>query len=200
MIFESISVKYTAMKRVLLFFLSVIVISSCSATKESKSSRVELRKEKKLYEEAVVKSAVESRRFIIKFDRIYSSHGGSNDLIPQSNYIIVDGEKAIFSAAYIGRQFDIRPIAGINLNGRMQDYKLTRDIEKGKYEVNLKVARGGDSFDIYLTIGNSGTCTVSLSGSRIDIVRYRGSIVPIGVKTNTPEPMPSDKNQQQVLL
>ena len=49
------------------------------------------------------------RRFIIKFDRLYISHGGTIDLIPKANYIILDGDKVIISAAYVGRQYSYRP-------------------------------------------------------------------------------------------
>jgi hypothetical protein len=110
------------MKKLLFIITTLLVISSCATTKDAKSSRIELRKEKKLAEQAVIKNAVESRRYIIKFDRLYFSHGGMVDLIPNTNYIIIDGEKAIVSAAYLGRQSDIRPIAGISLSGKTIKY------------------------------------------------------------------------------
>ena len=45
------------------------------------------------------------------------------DLVPRANYIIIDGETAVISAAYLGRQYDIRPIAGINMQGRAEEYE-----------------------------------------------------------------------------
>ena len=163
----------------------LMVISSCATTKEAKLSRIEIRNEKKLAEQAVIKNAVESRRFIIKFDRLYFSHGGMVDLIPSTNYIIVDGEKAIISAAYMGRQHDIRPIAGIRLSGKTMKYEMTNDSLKDKYEVKMEVNKGGDSFDVYLTIGKNGICNASLSSMRIDYVRYTGHIVPIKNKIDS---------------
>ena len=58
-----------------------MVLSSCAATKETKSARIELRNEKKLAEQAMVKKAVESKRFIIKLDKLYFSRGGIVDLL-----------------------------------------------------------------------------------------------------------------------
>jgi hypothetical protein len=56
---------------------------------------------------------------------------------------------------------------------------MTNDSSKDKYEVKIKVKKGGDSFDVYLTIGKNGICNASLSSIKIDYVRYTGHIVPI---------------------
>ena len=78
---------------------------------------------KNLPEQADIKKAVESRRYIIKFERLYLPVRRNCQILSQgANFIIIDGDKAIISAAYIGRQFDIKPIAGINMRG--EDYRL----------------------------------------------------------------------------
>jgi len=173
------------MKKLLGIVATLMVISSCATTKETKSSRIEQRKENKIAEQEVVKNAIESRRFIIKFDRLYFSRGGTVDLIPTNNYIIIDGEKIILRAAYIGRQYDIRPVLGINLRGRNLKYEMKNDTSKGMYEIKMKVTKGGDSFDVNLSIGQDGACNASVSSIKIDFVRYRGQIVPI--ENNTKE-------------
>ena len=170
------------MKKILFILTTLMVISSCSTTREAKSSRVELRKEKNLAEQTMIKKAVESRRFIIRFDRIYFSYGGMADLVPRANFIIVDGEKGIISTAYLGRQYDIRPIAGITVRGKTIKYELKDDSRKGKYELDMKINNQADSFDIFLTIGANGSCNATLSSIRIDNVRYSGQIVPIKEK------------------
>ena len=71
MIFELHKLKYTAMKKLFIIISTLMVISSCATNKEANSSRIELRNEKKLAEQAIVKKAVESRRFIIKLERLY---------------------------------------------------------------------------------------------------------------------------------
>ena len=161
-------------------------MASCVTTKEAKLSRAELRNEKKIVKQDEVRNAVESRKFIIKFDRLYFSYGGIADLLPRANYIIIDGEKAIINTAYLGRQFDIRRIAAIDIFGRSVNYELTNDLSKGNYKVKMKVNNGGgNSFDLYLDISKNGYCTVSVSSLKIDYIRYSGYIVPISPKTDT---------------
>jgi hypothetical protein len=168
------------MKKLIIVFVSLLIISSCSSTKEVDSSRSATRNEKKIADQALVKSAVEAKKYIIKLNRLYFNRGGQVDLIPRANYIIIDGEKAIISTAYLGRQFDIKPIAAINMRGKADGYALTSNVSKGTYEVKLKIENGRNtSFDVYLTIGKSGYCTVSVSSLRIESIRYAGYIEPI---------------------
>jgi sensor domain CHASE-containing protein len=175
------------MKTLLYITLALLFMSSCATSKETLSVRDELKKEKLLAEQALIEKAVESRRFIIKLDKIYFTYGGIADLIPRSNYIIIDGRKAIISAAYLGRQFDFRPIAGINMRGEAIEYELTSNTSKGLYEIKMKVDNKTNSFDVYLRIGKNGSCSASLSSMKIDNVRYQGYIVPIKDKEIAPD-------------
>ena len=171
------------MKNLSIIIISLMLMSSCTTTREAKSSRVELRKEKKYTEQVLVKNAVESRRYIIKLNRIYLNYGGMLDLLPRANFIIIDGDKAIISTAYMGRQFDIKPIAGINMRGRTLDYAVNNRLSKGSYEINMKIDNGGsNSFEVYLTISKNGNCNASVSSLRIDNIRYSGYLVPISDK------------------
>src|SRR5512133_1930030 len=163
------------MKRLLFIFsiISVLFATSCSVSKEAGLAG------DRQVNEAAIKQAVESRRFIVKLDRAYT-FGGMLFLRPRANYIIVDGDKAIISTAYVGRQYDIRPIAGINLRGRTIDYRLTNKESRGTYQVSMKVGNQASSFNVYLTIGKTGSVNASLDNIRIENTRYSGYIVPIG--------------------
>jgi hypothetical protein len=167
------------MKKLFAVTIVLILISSCSTTKEAKSSNTELRNKEKLAEQVVVKKAVESRRFAIRLDRLYITYGGTVDLIPKSNYIIIDGDKAIISAAYLGRQYEIKPIVGINMHGETTNYELTSKVSKGQFEIKTKVTNGINTFDLYLSIGKNGSCNASLSSNLIDNINYTGYIVPL---------------------
>lgn len=174
------------MKKLFVIIIAFIFISSCSTTKEAKSSDSELRNDKKIAEQAVIKKAVESRRFVIKLERLYFTYGGTAGLLPRYNYIIIDGDKAIISAAYLGRQYDIKAIAGINMRGKTTNYELTSILSKGRYEIKTKVTNGSDSFDLYLLVGKNGSCNASLSSILIDNVNYKGYIVPLKDKNTVP--------------
>jgi hypothetical protein len=168
------------MKKLFIIIISLVVISSCSTTKEAQPSNAELRKVKKATEQLLVKNAVESRRYIIKLSRVFFSHGGMGELIPRANFIIIDGEKAIISTAYLGRQSDIKPIVGINMKGRAVDYAVTDNLSQGSYKIQMKVKNGrGNSFDLYLSVSKNGYCDASISSLKIDNIRYSGYLVPI---------------------
>jgi Domain of unknown function (DUF4251) len=167
------------MRQAILLSMTLILISSCAGMKETKSARVELRNEKKVAKQALVKGAIESGRYIIKLNRVYSSHGGFMDLRPRANYIIVDNKNAVISAAYIGRQFNFRPIAGISMHGQALNYELTKDVSKGNYDIKLEVNNGKNPFYVRLNVAKDGLCRASLTNNRIDILRYSGYIVPI---------------------
>jgi hypothetical protein len=174
------------MKKLIFLFITVLITASCAITGEAGLSKSEIRNNKKIAEKALVKRAVEDKRYIIKLDRLFLSRGGMVDLIPTSNYIIIDGDKAVISSAYIGRQYDIRPIAGINVRGRNQDYQLTRKDERGGYEVKLVVNNGSNTFNVYLTISSSGTVSASIINIKLDSLRYQGYLVPIQDYTKVP--------------
>jgi hypothetical protein len=174
------------MKMLFAIIITLIFISSCSTTKEAKSSDSELSNDKRLDEQAVIKKAIESKRFVIKLEKLYFLYGRTADLKPSYNYIIIDGNKAVISAAYLGRQYDIKAIAGINMRGKTTDYEVTSILSKGKYEIKTKVINGSDSFNLYLIIGKNGTCNASLSSIKIDNVNYKGYIVPLKDKNTVP--------------
>ncbi len=167
------------MKTILGTFLAIFVLASCSSSKESKTTKTELKREKVLAEQAALKEAIETRQFIVKFDRLYFSHGGWAQLRPRANFLIIDGKKAIMSSAYVGRSYTTLPVEGIKVEGEYVDYEIINNTSKGMYSINLKLSRGGDSFDIFLTVGKNGQSTTSLSSLRIDNVSYSGQAVPI---------------------
>lgn len=173
----------TAMKKVLralAAILPLIVLSSCAS-----SGFISESADRRNLDEEVVRNAVESRKFIIKLERLYTN-GGFMDLRPRTNYIIVDGRKAIINAAYYGRQHDVRPIAGINMQGVASNYEITRRISRDMYDIRLRVDNGATSFDVYLTIGKNGSANASVNSLKIDNARYMGYVVPLSEEVRVP--------------
>lgn len=166
------------MKKLLFILMTAFIFSACATTNEAGKSRADIRHEKDLVNQAIVKQAIESRRFIVKLDRMYLT-GGMVQLKPRANYIIVDGRKAIINAAYMGRQWDIRPIAGINMKGVASDFELTNQVSKGVYKISMKVDNNSGTFDVYMTVGKDGSVNATLNNVRIQNVRYTGYVVPI---------------------
>lgn len=174
------------MKKISVIIIAMVILVSCSSTKESQTTATLSKNEKKLLEQSKVKRAVESKRFIVKFDRLYFNSGGTAYLMPRANYIIIDGNKAIISTAYVGKQYDIRPIAGINMRGENTDYEVTNNIKKGAYEIKMKVKNSTNTFSVFLTIDKNGSCNASLTTLYIDFVRYTGNVIPIKENVEVP--------------
>jgi hypothetical protein len=173
------------MKKIFISLTAILILASCSSTKEVQTTSELSKGEKKLLTESIVKKAVESKKYIVRFDRMYFNFGGISDLIPRSNYIIIDGSKAIISTAYIGKQYDIRPIVGISMKGLSSDYEVTNNIKKGTYEVKMKVINKTNTFDVYLTIDKNGQCNASINNLYTSYIRYRGTVIPIKIKEET---------------
>jgi hypothetical protein len=167
------------MKKLIFILTGMAVMSACATSKVEDTTKKESGAAKNAIVQAEIRQAVEMRTFIVKFDRLYTSRGGMVDLIPKANYIIVNGDKVIISAAYIGQQYGFRPIKGIDMRGKAVSFELKNNTSKGLYEINMKVKNESNTFDVYLTVNNDGNCNTSLASYRIDHVRYTGTFVPL---------------------
>jgi hypothetical protein len=172
----------------LIFILSgFVILTSCATTKVEETSKNESVEIKNIFQQEQIRQAVESRMFLIKFDRLYISQGGTIDLIPKANYIILNGDKVIIRSAYAGRQYSYRPIKGIDLVGRAVSFEMKNNSTKGSYEIRMKVKNENNTFDVYLTVNNDGHCNTSLTSYKIDRVRYTGNFIPL---------IPKEENQE----
>jgi hypothetical protein len=186
--FDSYQQKTTTMKKTLFVsaaLLSLVIMYSCSPLLQSGLSKDEKSAAQKVDEETIRK-AIESRKFIIKLEQLYT-FGGIVDLKPRANYILIDGNNAIISAAYFGRQYDIRPIAAINVRGKATKYEVTRKMSKGRYDISMKVNNGSNTFNVYINIDKEGYASASVDNIRIQNARYGGYVVPI-TRRYSPEP------------
>lgn len=180
------------MKRVIYVLTCVVLLTSCATKKLEESSGGESAKEKKLVQQADIKQAVEMRRFLIKFDRLYTNRGGRMDLRPASNYILIDGDRVVISAGYIGRQYDLRPIRGIDMVGRLVSFQLKNNTSKGTYEIKMKASNDQNTFDVSVSVTNTGYCNASISSARIDFIRYTGNFIPLKPKVEKEEKVEPD--------
>lgn len=164
----------------LLLIVLVIGVFSCTVSKESYSLRAEKRKAERLAAQVAIKKAIESRRFVLKMDKIILPDGLMVDLVPRNNFIIINGEIISVSLGYAGRSFGARQISGINFNGRTGRYLMKSDEAKGIYNIQVEaITPNKDKFDIYLTLGENGYCSASVNNPYIQSVSYRGVLVPL---------------------
>jgi len=173
------------MKSTALLFTILVLITACSSTKNVSSSqtagnsRTEIRKLKKQAEQAEIKKAIESRKYVIRVNRLYTVGGGSVEMIDRSNFLIVNGEITSISLGYMGRSSGIRPITGINLNAHTSSYHMEDNETKGGYNIQMSVKYGSDKFDVYLTVGRDGNSNITINNAYIQSVSYSGSLEPL---------------------
>jgi hypothetical protein len=176
------------MKNWIFILTGLIVLTSCATSKVEKSSKNESGSITNILHQAEIRQAVEMRRFVIKFDKLYISHGGIIDLIPKSNYMLLDGDKVVINAAYAGRQYNNRPIKGIDMIGHAVSFEMKNNSSKGIYEIRMKVKNDQNTFDVFVTVTIDGYCNTSLTSYKIDPVRYTGNFLPLKPKEEKIEP------------
>jgi hypothetical protein len=147
----------------------------------------------KYAQQSHVRQAVEMKRFLISFDRLYLTRGGDIELIPKANYILLDGDKCVISAAYMGRQFSARHVRGIDMVGKAVKFEMKNNTSKGTYAIRMKVANDINIFTVNITVTKDGYCNAYIYGNLIDNVRYTGNIVPLKPK---PAPQENEKNEE----
>ncbi len=176
------------MNKIIVISTFLVTLIACATSKKGETSQKETIQEKSLIQQAEIKQAVESRRFLIKFNRLYLSHGGSADLKPTFNYILLDGDRVVISAAYMGRQYGNRPIKGIDMVGKAVAFELKNNTSKGTYDIKMKVKNDKNTFDLTININNDGYCNASVASYKIDYVRYTGNFIPLKPKEEQAEP------------
>jgi hypothetical protein len=173
----------------LVYILSgLVILTSCATSRVEETSGKESGNMVNVMQQAEIRQAVEMRRFLIKFNKLYISNGGTVDLIPKANYILLDGDKVVISAAYIGRQYSYRPIKGIDMVGQAVSFEIKNNASKGLYEIRMKVKNDKNTFDVFVSVTNDGYCNASLVSYKIDHVRYTGNFIPLKPKEEKIDP------------
>lgn len=149
----------------------LLLATSCTSTKEASSTR----QEREMAKSLMVEQAVKSGMYVIKVERLYGRGGFSVDMRPSHNYIVINHDMARINLGYMGRSYDIRQIAGINLTGRIIEKEVTSK-DKGRFDINMKVKENNDVFTLNIFVGRDGYCDVGVIHPRIDHVNYRGQI------------------------
>jgi hypothetical protein len=176
------------MKKLIYILTGLVILTSCATSKVEETSKKESADLKNIVQQAEIRQAIDMRRFLIKFDRLYISQGGRIDLIPKSNYILLNGDRVVISAAYAGRQLSNRPIKGIDMVGKAVSFEMKNNASKGIYDIRMKVKNDQTVFDVFITITDAGHCDASLTSYKIDHVRYTGNFIPL---------MPKEENQEK---
>jgi len=176
------------MKKLFTVLLTGILLLSSGFSLKTEQKEKLSRSEKKQMKQQFIREAVESKHFVVNLEKLYATPYGIIDLVRNRNYIIIEGNKAAIRAGYMGRQHGLYPVAGINLAGEPSVYRMKKDGEKGTYRIEFEVRATSDLFHVVLVISENGYCSATISGAKIDQVRYSGDLNPIIKDKNVPRP------------
>ncbi|MBS0009859.1 MAG: DUF4251 domain-containing protein [Bacteroidales bacterium] len=154
-----------------IFLAGILLASSCGTTGEMRSSR----EERDSIRTENVRKALESNQMIIKVNRLHARYGKILDINPDHNFIIIDKDMTRISLAYVGRSYSSRPIAAINMRGKIQS-SLIDTRRNGSYDLKIELGQDSEKFTLYMNISRNGFVSLSIVNPRIDFVRYSGTL------------------------
>lgn len=166
------------MKKVLFFAtLLAIFFASCgtqsprggsqSASKEERDAKKQARKEAEAaenqawYQNAVM--AVKERSFVLEADRIEFKRGRFVYVTPSTNFVSLDGDRAVVQLAFNTGYSGPNGIGGITVDGNASGVEVTTD-KKGNVTIKMMVQGSAISASVFIRMQagtNRATATVT---------------------------------------
>jgi len=174
--FDPSQEKGSDMKNYFILAILLLTVSSCSTVRTADSSAASRRAARLEAVRESVETSIQSGNYLVKMNRLDGSRALAVQLAPEFNYIIIDQGMVRMKLGYVGRQYDFRGIAAINMTAKAQSYEVIRDSEKKRYEVKIMASQAGELFEILLSIDDRGNCTAQIYNNRIESVRYSGQL------------------------
>lgn len=140
--------------------------SSATRRAERKAQRdAEKAKEKmaedRAYADAV--QAIKDKKFVLEADRVTFKRGRSAFVTSNTNFILLNGDRASVQIAFNGAFAGPNGIGGVTVDGNVGEVKTTID-KKGNVNCNFNVSGVGISAQVSLRLtrgNNNATATVS---------------------------------------
>lgn len=171
------------MKKILLFALAAIFAANFAAANEPRKTRKELRAEQEAIDRAyfeAAEAALEARQFVLEANQVIFKYGSSAYVTPTTNFVAVDGDRAVVQVAFDVPASGFNGLGGITVTGNVSGYKQTVD-KKGNIRVTMNVMGTGISAQVSISLPNGSpdaTVTVNpnLHSNRISL---RGVLLPL---------------------
>lgn len=134
------------------------------------------RNEKKAQIERAVKEAIDSQTYKINVDRMQPMRGGSRTLT--TNYSLQVRNDSVYSyLPYFGVAYNVPYGGGKGLvfSEPITEYK-TKELKKGKMQIDFKTRSEGDNYEYSLTIYPNGSTTIHVQASNRQSISYTGDM------------------------
>ncbi len=156
------------MKKVIL--LTLVALFCCAGysqaqTAEKKMNRQEKKEAQKAMEQALfeeAKQAIENKTFTLEADRVIFKRGRSAFVSSNTNFVMVDGDRASVQVAFNIPVSGPNGLGGVTVDGNVSGYKIKTD-KKGTIYLSMSVMGVGISAQVSITLPNgSNNATVDI--------------------------------------
>ncbi|MDY3070297.1 MAG: DUF4251 domain-containing protein [Parabacteroides sp.] len=158
------------MKNLILILTALIATTNfAQAQKTDKEERARLRQERKAEQEILdsllfeqSKQSIENKKFVLEADRVMFKHGTTAYVTSNTNFVMVNEDKATVQIAFNVPVSGPNGIGGITVDGLMTDFNMKED-KKGNLSVDFNVSGVGISARINISLPKgSSTATINV--------------------------------------
>ena len=147
------------------------------AQRDAEKAR-EKREEARAYADAV--QAINNRKFVLEADRITFKRGRSAFVTSNTNFVLLNGEKASVQVAFNGPYAGPNGICGITVDGRVGEVKTATD-KKGNVTCSFNVMGVGISAQVSIRLThdtNNASVTINpnFNSNRLSL---DGKVIPL---------------------
>lgn len=176
------------MKRVLFMMIALVVCVGIAQAQSVKDERAKVREERRMeqarldslyYLQAV--KAIEAKSYVLEADRVIFKRGETAYVSSNTNFVVVDGDKATVQIAFNVPVSGPNGIGGITVDGTITNYESKTD-KKGTLYINFYVNGVGISARVDITLPYQGadarvTVSPNFNSNRLTL---DGHILPLG--------------------
>lgn len=127
---------------------------------------------------AKVKALVESKNFVFVADYVNPQSMRSRSLTTSDYDLTIKPGEVISYLPYFGRAYSapINGEGGIKFTSKDFDYKLVK-VKAHSWDISIKPKDANDVQQLYLTVFDNGTASLSVNSTNRQTISYRGYIV-----------------------
>ena len=168
--------------------LTLVTLFTCVEYSQAQTTEKEMtRQEKKAAQEALdkmlfqeAKEAIDNQTFVLEADRVYFKYGTSAFVSSNTNFVGLDGDKAVVQVAFNVPFSGPNGLGGITVDGNASNYKVKTD-KKGNIHVSMNVMGIGISAQVSIDIpyGSNNATVDILPNFNSSHMTLSGQILPL---------------------
>lgn len=122
-----------------------------------------------------IDSIMDASSFVLEADMLLNKYGQSIQVESTINFVMVDKEAGVFQFGDAFRM-GYNGLGGATYEGFISNYRIIEDDKRGTYFVNFTLTSSMGSFDISMTVTDTGRGDASVRSNFSGQLRYTGRI------------------------